>query len=167
MFYIDGIECDVICEIERVTEVRSSEISGTMLDGSYFNDVVGSFLQYNVTIKVPLNQMDKYATIYELLTEPVDGHQFILPYNQGTIEITARVENVSDKYSRLPGGRKYWRDTSFSIIANHPSKQISLGEAISRGRTPLPEITDPEEGDTYTYHNGAWVVVPNADEMYF
>ena len=167
MFYIDGAECDVICNIDRVTEITPSENSKMMLNKSYFNDVIGSFLKYTITIKVPLKQIETYSWIYEKLTEPVDGHVFVLPYNQGTIEITARVENVSDSLSRLPGGRLYWKDTTFTVIANHPSKTMSAGEAISRGRAPLPEIEDPQEGDAYVYESGVWKPIPNADDMQF
>ena len=37
---IDGLEWNVPCQIERTSEMTPSEISGMLLDKSYFNDVV-------------------------------------------------------------------------------------------------------------------------------
>lgn len=170
MFSIDGLVWDIPCDIIRVSEVRASEISGLMLDKSYFNDVLGTYLRYTVKIAVPLNLRDQYTAIYEAITAPVDGHVFVLPYNRDNVTITARVESISDVYVRLQGGGVYWKGIQFDVIANHPTKTMTLGEAVDRGMTPLPPISDPDEGDTYTYSNGEWVPgaeYEDADDIYF
>lgn len=79
MFYIDGMKCDAKCDVTRTSDIRSSDISEEMLDGSYFNDVLGTWLQYDVALTVPLYSSDKYANIYEAINEPVEGHDFVLP----------------------------------------------------------------------------------------
>ncbi len=161
---IDGTVYDIPCRIIRTAEVKASEISGLLINGVYFNDVVGVYMEYDVDITTPLYMQGKYAQLYEKLTEPVDAHTFILPYNQSTITLTARVESVEDEFEELPGGTKYWKNPGFTIIANHPSKSETLSEVITRGRCPIPEITGPREGDTYTYTNGAWVKVEDEGE---
>ena len=96
MISIDGAEWDVPCDLERTADITPSEISGMMLDKTYFNDVLGTFLTYDVTIAVPPTMEEEYFQIYEALTDPVESHQFVMPYNGDTVELTARVESVRD-----------------------------------------------------------------------
>lgn len=163
MLTIDGLTFDVKCEVTRTSEMTPSSISGLMLDRSYFNDVIGTYLAYDVVLTYPLYDQDIYARLYEVLTAPVDGHRFIVPYNQATIEVTGRVTEVSDAQVTPDGGRAYWRQMSFTIAANHPSKQLSLGEVLARGRTPLPETAAVQEGDIYVYTSTGWVRADYAD----
>lgn len=158
MFSIDGIQWPYPCEILRSAEVRSSAISGLMLDRRWFNDVLGTYMAYAVRLAVPVTRRDDYARIYEALTDPVDGHAFVLPYNGGTISLTARVTKVSDEAARLTGGGVAWRGIRFDIAANHPSKARTFEQVMAIGRSPLPDIAAPGEGDAYTYHDGEWVI---------
>ena len=157
MFYVDGVSWRWPCDIERAAEMTPSQISGLMLDGSVFNDVLGTYMRYTVTVAVPLTCRDEYAALYEILTRPVDGHRFLLPYNNGWVEITGRVARVSDVYVRMPDGGSCWNGVRFSVEGNHPTKAMSLGEVIAAGRAPLPEVAVPEEGAGYTFRDGAWV----------
>lgn len=156
MLTIDGITYDVKCEIRRTAELTASDISGLMLDGSYFNDVIGTYMVYDISFTYPLWDKNKYAAIIEVLTQPVDGHQFVMPYNNSTVQITGRVDEVSDEYVRLDSGREFWRRLAFTVTANHPTKQESLSDVLTRGRAPLPDIAEPEIGDTYTYTANGW-----------
>jgi hypothetical protein len=169
MFTIDGLTWPYPCSVEREAEIKPSEISGIMLDKSYFNDVLGTYMQYTISLVVPIGDRDQYDTIYEALTDPVDGHVMVVPYGQGTITMTARVENVSDSLVRLAGGGNYWKNLSFTAIANHPGKQMSLGEMLARGRSPLPDIAKVALGDMYTYTATGWVktVYTDADAVYY
>lgn len=163
MFTIDGLTWDVPCEITRAAEITASDISGMLLDRSYFNDVLGTFMRYDVSLSAAFLKSARYAQIYEALTDPRDGHSFVLPYNNGTIEITGRVERVTDVYVLLPGGASYWKETRFAILANHPSKTLSLAQAVHRGRAPLPEITSVYVGDNYTYTEDGWMQMNYGD----
>lgn len=169
MFSIDNTTYNMPCKITREAKMEASEISGMMLDKSYFNDVLGTFMTYGITVVVPLGKEDLYSSLYETLTDPVDAHTFVLPYNQTTVVITGRVETVSDEYYREYNSAKVWRKTSFSVIANHPTKTYSLAEMVSRGLTPLPNVANPEDGTMYKYVEGSgWVEItepyPDADE---
>ena len=160
-FTIDGLRWDVPCKVERVSEVTASEISGMLLDKSYFNDVLGTWLRYTVSLAVPIGMETRYASLYEQLTQPVDGHLFVLPYNGGTVSVTGRVEVVSDEYVRVPKG--HWRSTVFTVIGNHPMKTQTLGEAVTRGLEPLPAFGGVQVGQMYTYTNGGWVLTEYDD----
>lgn len=154
---IDGVSYDVKCELTRTMEVKSSAISGDLLDGSYFNDVDGTYLRYDIAFTYPLWDKNKYAAIIEALTEPVDGHLFVLPYNNSTVQITARVEPITDNREELESGRTYWAELAFAIIANHPTKTMSLSQVLTRGRAPLPDVANPAQGTSYTWDGTKWV----------
>ena len=46
MFSVDGVQWDVPCRIVRTAEIAASEISGMLLDRTYFNDVLGTWMRY-------------------------------------------------------------------------------------------------------------------------
>ena len=170
MITIDGYEWNVPCNLERVAEITPSEISGMLLDKSYFNDVLGTFLRYEVTLAVPPSMESDYATLYESLTDPVDAHTFVMPYNQNTVTLTARVENVTDVLVYTASKRQYWKGVKFSVIANHPTKSDELGDAIERGLSPMPEVYGAAIGSVYELTENGWIVYTDyedIDEVYF
>lgn len=169
-FSVDGITWDYPCQIERTAELKASDLSGLMLNLEYFNDAQGTWMKYVVTLAVPFGHEDDYYAIYEQLTQPVDGHQFIMPYNNSDIELTARVLQVSDALVRMPGEKRYWKGTSFEIASNHPSKIATLSETLMRGRTPWPDLAVVSIGDTYVYTANGWEpaqTYPDFNTMYF
>lgn len=172
MFTIDGITWQYPCQIERTAEMTASEISGLMLDKTYFNDVIGTWMKYNLTLAVPFGKESDYYAIYDALTEPVEGHTFSFPYNNGTIALTGRVTSVSDVWVRMPNQKNYWRGTRFEIISNHPSKTKGLEETILRGITPPPNVLTEAPlaiGDVYQYTNQGWELldIVDAENMEF
>lgn len=158
MITIDGKAWNVPCDVQRTADVTSSDISGMLLDKTYFNDVLGTFMSYSVSLAVPPTMEYEYAQLYEMLTEPVDAHAFLMPYNEGTIEVTARVESVQDTLVWTASQNQYWRGISFTVTANHPSKTMELGEAIARGMSAVPNVTLP---------SGSGRVYRTADEVYY
>lgn len=138
-FSIDGNEWDYPCQIKRVTEVRSSDLSGIMLDKSYFNDVMGTWLVYDLTLAVPFESESDYYIIYNLLVDPVEGHDFVLPYNASTISFYGRVTTVSDAWVKMANGN-YWKGTQFRIEASEPSKEVTLDTSVTRGHNPVSPL---------------------------
>jgi hypothetical protein len=171
MFTIDGIEWDVPCNIDRTAEMQASDISGMLLDKTYFNDVIGTYMKYDISLAIPMGYFDRYTDLFEILSNPVDAHTFVFPYNQTTIEITGRISVVSDRYYRKEGNVQIWRGTKFSVIANHPSKEMSLTEVISRGTTSIPDKVEVPDGTIYEWdaENGIWnmITLDDADEVYY
>ena len=157
MFSVDGMQWTLPCDIERVAELTASEISGMLLDKNYFNDVIGTFMQYTVTLTVPFGRMAQYTNLYNVLTDPVDAHSFVFPYNQGTITVTGRVANISDVYKRLADGSTHWKGIKFTVISNAPSRTHTLGQAIARGTSPMPDILGAQTGDIYQFNGTSWV----------
>ena len=168
MFTIDGIQWNIPCTIERTAEVTSSEISGMLLNKQYFNDVLGTFMKYTIAIAVPFGYEYLYTDIYETLTAPKDGHTFVLPYNEDTITITGRIQVVSDRYVKAQNGN-HWRQTKFTVIANHPSKTNDFGTVVATGLTPLPPDPEASVSDMYEYTQGGWVqrFYTDVDDIYY
>lgn len=146
MISVDETSWDVPCDVQRTADVTPSKISGMMLDKTYLNDVIGTYMSYSITLAVPPSMEYQYAQLYEILTAPVDGHRFILPYNEGMVAITARVEQVKDVLVWTRTNRQYWRGISFDVIANHPTKTMELGEVLLRGLQEVPNVTLPSGG---------------------
>lgn len=167
MFWIDDLEWDLPCDIEREAEIKASDISGIMLDGSYFNDVLGTYMSYSVKIVIPIGMEMRYNGLYEILTQPVDGHVFRLPYANGVIEITGRVTSVKDLYARMPNREVHWRGIQFDVIANHPSKEMSLGQVVSIGLAPLPSTESVDVGNAFIYTVDGWTQIEDADSVYY
>ena len=169
MITIDGYEWPVPCDIERTAEVTPSEISGMMLDRTYFNDVLGTYMRYSVSLAVPPTMESDYSALYETLTDPVDAHTFVLPHNQSEIEVTGRVDSVQDTLVYTVSHKQYWKGIKFDITANHPSKRMSLGEVLSIGRSPMPEAIGVPIGAIYERVESGWerLELTDADEVHF
>ena len=163
MFTIDGMLWNVPCKIDRTAEIKASEISGMLLNKQYFNDVIGTYLSFDISLAVPRNRVPDYTKLYEILTDPDDAHTITVPYNEGTITITGRVEQVKDTFIRVNKVSNYWHGISFSFISNAPTKTHTLGEVISRGISPLPDISGAKAGDLYEFNGTAWVLADFED----
>ena len=163
MIQIDGLKWEVPCDVQRTAEMTASEISGLMLDRRYFNDVLGTYMRYSVTLAVPPSMDREYLELYETLTQPVGHHAFVMPYGMGTLEITARVESVTDTMVRMPKNKQVWRGIEFEVIANHPTKEMGLEEAIAYGFPALPEVVDIPVGTLYEATTAGWVEVQYDD----
>lgn len=163
---IDGTRWDIVSKVERVSEMRESDISGLMLDKRYFSDVIGTYMTYDVTLAVPPGRERDYSDLYEVLTQPVGWHTFILPYGQSTLEISGRVADVHDtllSVTTARGTTQRWYGVRFTVTANGPTKTIELGEAIARGFAQLPEVVDIPVGTLYEATTAGWVEVEYDD----
>lgn len=157
MLTLDGITWPWPCDIVRTSTMQSSDISGMLMDNTFFNDVLGQYLSYEISVAPPISGMDQYRAFYAAITDPVDGHTVTLPYGDSEVTIDGRIENIRDEYVRMPNGKVYWKGIKFTVTANQPTRSYSLGDALERGRTLQPEIAEPLEGDEYVYHNGEWI----------
>ena len=163
MFTIDGLQWSVPCKIERVVTVKASEISGMLLNKNYFNDVIGTFLAYTVSLALPFGKEAEYEQLHNILSEPVDAHTVTLPYNNTTVTINGKIDQINDTYLHRKNRSNYWMEIGFTITANSPTKTHTLGEAISRGISPMPDIAGAQEGDLYIFHNGIWETASYTD----
>lgn len=128
---VDGITYDTVCGIKRMAKVTDSEVSGMLLNKTMHRDIIATYLQYDITIAIPIGAEDQYWALYEVLTAPVESHDFILPYNGETIQINAAVSQVSDVYageeSRVVDDNTVsiplWRKISFTCTSINPYRE--------------------------------------------
>lgn len=123
---VDDVSYGILASVKRVGKVTSSDLSGMLLNKTYYNDVIGTYMEYQVKLVVPSGSESEYTQLYEVLTAPVPYHKFLLPYGQGSIAINARVEVVSDDYvgqfARRGEVVQEWRAVKFNVIAVEPSR---------------------------------------------
>jgi hypothetical protein len=55
------------------------------------------------------------------------------------------------------------------VVANHPTKEITLSESVERGITPLPSVIGFPDGTFATLVDGEWefIVYDDADTQYY
>ena len=159
MWSIDGMDWDYPCTINRVADIESSSISGMMMDGTYFNDVLGTYLRYSVSVAVPIGKESKYDAIYKLLTAPDSYHRFEFPYGQTMVSINGRVSMVSDSFVRLSGSKQTWRKITFDVTSNTPTRR---GER-SYGITPYPAAPSVPVGTLFEKTADGWQKADIAD----
>ena len=162
---IDGLDFDVKVQLTREADIRGSDISGVLLNGVEFDDIMGTYYNYTVSFKFPLYNQSTYARLYEILTQPVGVHSFLLPYNTTTITMTARVETVYDEIVETDSGRTYWRACRFNLNSIAPTKEETLDTVITRGLPVLPDITTPAVGDAYIWDGSEWDELDDADDI--
>ena len=175
---IDGVKWTFPCTVERTAEITASDISGLLLDKTYFNDVLATYLKYDIRIEVPFNRIDEYTELYdEYLIAPVSAHEFVLPYVGGMITVVGRIENIKDIYVRTKDGGIHWRGIQFSLIGNHPTKDVIYnggsrneqykdidGTIVTFGIPDFPSQSDVSVGDAYIYTYNGWEVLPDAED---
>lgn len=110
-----------------------SDISGSLLNKTYFSDVEGTWLTYEVRIPVKWGEEAAYDALYEVLTNAVGEHSFIMPYAQGTVSFTGRIKQIKDKPYKGCNGSTYWLADTFQFISNTPYKTPgnNVGQGVS------------------------------------
>lgn len=125
-FIIDNSEYTFATSVKRRSVVVSSDNSGMLMDGTYYNDVIGTYLEYDVSLAIPEGQQDAYVTFYETITSPVAYHDFVLPYNNSSVVVRGRIQNISDSYlQKNSQGKVTWRNIRFTIAESIPHKTSS------------------------------------------
>ena len=124
VFYIDGHAYDigVVAPIQRVATLKPDVLtSGEMLDYSVRTDVVGTFYTYSMAIEPKGNRID-YDALYEDLTAPASHRAFDVPYGQGRLEFTGRIDTVMDTLTRYINGVATWRGMTVTFIPDQPQR---------------------------------------------
>jgi hypothetical protein len=120
---VDSVWYNFPCDISRKARIVSSDVSGMLMNNTEYNDALATYYDYTIKIAVPIDDMNIYATFFEAVTAPVNSHTFTFPYNQGTKDIVAKVESISDRYFREVNGVQVWRSVQLNIHALKPSKE--------------------------------------------
>lgn len=121
---IDNVDYSdkTVTSIERTATIKDSELSGEMMDGSYHRDIIGTYIDYTMTIVCKVNDPATYSQIFDVLSSPVASHEITAPYNNETMTFEAYIESVSDKLFRKTSDGTIWKDLSVTFKAAAPQK---------------------------------------------
>lgn len=123
LFSIDGKYFDglFIKGISRGFTVQDSSKAGRTTSGAMVRDIIGTY--YNYTISFDLSHLapDDYNEFYDLISAPVEKHQIVVPYGNGSMTYEAYVTKGEDKLN-YNGADPSWRELSVQFIAMEPQR---------------------------------------------
>ena len=120
IFVIDGETFDVgISKLDRKTRIEKEKI-GTTLDGKEHYEVIGTYIDYILTIVCRGNNIKDYDRLYELVSEPTESHTVELPYNQETLTINATI-SISNTQVQYDFNRfRKWSEMKITFSSIEP-----------------------------------------------
>ena len=122
-FSIDGVYYDVIIPedgIERSFQILDDDTAGRVLSGAMQRSIIGTYYNYKIDLDTSRMSGAAYDAMYEVLTEPVDYHEIVVPYGQSTLAFDAYITSGSDRLQIIkPSGNK-WHGLSLQFIALEP-----------------------------------------------
>lgn len=127
VFTMDGIDYNVdVMKLQRKASITDTENSGRTLDHVMHRDIVGTFYNYTMEIRVLDNDYMSYDNFYEAVTDPnVDSHLMVFPYGQSTLEFQAYVTSATDEL-HIQNGHNLWAHNSglsLNFIAMAPQRR--------------------------------------------
>lgn len=126
VFKVDGVEYNVFVPsggIKRSGKVLDGDKAGRVQTGRMERDIIGTYYNYAMQIDASRLDVASYDALYQVLSAPVDYHNIVVPYGQGTLSFRAYVANVDDELISIDGNRKRWGNLSFNFIAMEPQRK--------------------------------------------
>lgn len=126
IFKIDGKSYNVFVPVgglQRNFAVYSSQ-SETLVNGKREYDVIGTYIEYTVTVDTSYATEEEYDELFEIISSPTAEHQFEFPYGQKHLTFTGHVESGGDTlYTKRNYGLSGWGDLSFTVTATEPQRK--------------------------------------------
>lgn len=123
-FSIDGKEYGGVhvVSLKRSFSVLDGENAGRTMDGAMQRDIIGTYYNYSMEIDPSGSSPEEYDALYETLSAPVDSHNIVVPYGQGTLEFKAYVSNGEDEMFQAVEANQ-WNNLSINFIAMKPQRR--------------------------------------------
>ena len=150
-FVMDGVSYDFAFDVKRRSVIVSGGNSGMLLNGTYYNDVIGTYLEYDISIAIPIDKINDYVDFYEAITAPVEYHDFLFPYANVETIVRGRIDKIPDSYLQKSSTNLVtWYNISFTI-------QESISRKKSSG-TYTP-VVEPGSYVTSKYSNNEHLIM--------
>lgn len=125
VFTIDGVGYNVFVPsggIKRSGKVLDGDKAGRMQSGRMERDIIGTYYNYAMTVDTAGLSSADYDAMYQVITAPVDYHNIVVPYGQGTLSFRAYIANVDDELIVIDNGRNVWGKLAFNFVAMSPER---------------------------------------------
>lgn len=120
---VDGKNYNVfVTGLKRSFQILDGENAERALSGRMIRDIIGTFYNYEMTIRPVVGKYADYDALYEVLSAPEDSHKVVLPYGQKTLTFNAYVTSGQDNLIVKTDKESYWNGLTFQFIAMAPQR---------------------------------------------
>lgn len=120
-FVMDGIEYNIdVISLERSFTVMDSSKANRTQSGEMYRDPVGTYYNYTMTVAERDGDPDSLDAFWDAVSQPVDSHVCVFPYNQETLTQRMYVTSGKQQIRRINERNTSWGDISLNFIAMIP-----------------------------------------------
>lgn len=130
-FTIDGVSFPHVKVLgcTQTFEILDGENSTRTLSGEMIRDIIGTYFNYNLTLKPEKNAdgIREFNKIWELCSQPKNSHSITVPNDRGSVTHTSRTFNAyitsgsRDMEKFNSKGVDYWGEAQFQFISMSPA----------------------------------------------
>lgn len=124
IFTIDGVGYPGV-GVESLTRsalIKDGQNAGELMSGEYERDLVGTYYHYTLVLSGMEPGSPDYDAMYEVLTAPVNSHQVVMPYGQGTLSFQAYIQNAGDALISMTDTENWWGNLTIQFMAKRPQR---------------------------------------------
>ena len=124
IFTIDGVGYPGV-GVESLTRsalIKDGQNAGELMSGEYERDLVGIYYHYTLVLSGMETGSTDYDAMYEVLTAPVNSHQVVMPYGQGTLSFQAYIQNAGDALIAMTDTENWWGNLTIQFMAKRPQR---------------------------------------------
>ena len=124
IFTIDGVGYPGV-GVESLTRsalIKDGQNAGELMSGEYERDLVGTYYHYTLVLSGMEPGSPDYDAMYEVLTAPVNSHQVVMPYGQGTLSFQAYIQNAGDTLIAMTDTENWWGNLTIQFMAKKPQR---------------------------------------------
>lgn len=126
IFKMDGVSYGVLVPLDggltREADIADGPLADRMQNHKMQRDLAGTFYNYTMKFSANRRNVGQYDAFFERLTAPVESHQLVVPYGQGTMEYEAYVTKVPHVLKSCFNGIREWGDASVTFTAMEPQR---------------------------------------------
>ena len=124
IFTIDGVGYPGV-GVESLTRsalIKDGQNAGELMSGEYERDLIGTYYHYTLVLSGMEPGSPDYDAMYEVLTAPVNSHQVVMPYGQGTLSFQACMQKAGDARVARTDTEKWWGNLTIQFMAKKPQR---------------------------------------------
>ena len=124
IFTIDGVGYPGV-GVEGLTRsalIKDGQNAGELMSGEYERDLIGTYYHYTMVLSGMEPGSPDYDAMYEVLTAPVNSHQVVMPYGQGTLSFQAYIQNAGDVLISMTDTENWWGNLTIQFMAKRPQR---------------------------------------------